>query len=208
MIMHLPLIADPAIARSNGSSNSNRKDGSCFKTNLKFFSVAVLFFVGGMQFDHDSIMRMNFNSRSPPQTAIYSAKSSDVAARVPPLSSSDGDDVASDGDDVALVPTQEVSASNEAVVDDVASASDDVSVDVVATPVEKPAKKSYDEPVKHIILLGERHSGTNWITQYLDECFGQDVKVSLSISCNVSFHGIVYGDSHDGSLIFYFLFAR
>lgn len=28
-----------------------------------------------------------------------------------------------------------------------------------------------------IILLGERHSGTNWITDYLIDCFGDDMKV-------------------------------
>ena len=28
-----------------------------------------------------------------------------------------------------------------------------------------------------IILLGERHSGTNWITDYLVDCFGDDIKV-------------------------------
>ena len=33
------------------------------------------------------------------------------------------------------------------------------------------------EPVKQIVLLGERHSGTNWITDHLTECF--DIKVSV-----------------------------
>jgi len=31
--------------------------------------------------------------------------------------------------------------------------------------------------IKQIILLGERHSGTNWITDYLVDCFGDDIKV-------------------------------
>ena len=39
--------------------------------------------------------------------------------------------------------------------------------------VDKP---NNDEPVKQIILLGERHSGTNWITDHLNGCF--DIKVS------------------------------
>ena len=38
--------------------------------------------------------------------------------------------------------------------------------------------KSNDEPVKQIILLGERHSGTNWIADYLNGCF--DIKVSTT----------------------------
>jgi len=31
--------------------------------------------------------------------------------------------------------------------------------------------------IQQIILLGERHSGTNWITDYLVDCFGDDIKV-------------------------------
>ena len=45
-------------------------------------------------------------------------------------------------------------------------------------PSTDDAKKndhSIDEPVQQIILLGERHSGTNWITDYLTGCF--DIKV-------------------------------
>lgn len=35
--------------------------------------------------------------------------------------------------------------------------------------------------VKRIILIGERHSGTNWITDYLKDCFDGEggIKVSL-----------------------------
>ena len=36
--------------------------------------------------------------------------------------------------------------------------------------------------VQQIILLGERHSGTNWITDYLVDCFGDDIKVRL-VAC-------------------------
>lgn len=38
----------------------------------------------------------------------------------------------------------------------------------------------YAKPVEKIVLLGERHSGTNWITDHLRECFQGDLKV-----CNV-----------------------
>ena len=31
--------------------------------------------------------------------------------------------------------------------------------------------------VQQVILLGERHSGTNWITDYLVDCFGDEIKV-------------------------------
>ena len=33
---------------------------------------------------------------------------------------------------------------------------------------------AYTKPVEKIILLGERHSGTNWITDHLTECFQND----------------------------------
>ena len=32
--------------------------------------------------------------------------------------------------------------------------------------------------VRSIRLLGERHSGTNWITDHLVECFGKEIPVS------------------------------
>jgi hypothetical protein len=35
----------------------------------------------------------------------------------------------------------------------------------------KDHKQFYTKPVEKIILLGERHSGTNWITDYLTGCF-------------------------------------
>jgi len=33
-------------------------------------------------------------------------------------------------------------------------------------------------PVQQIILLGERHSGTNWINDHLEDCFNENIKVS------------------------------
>lgn len=39
--------------------------------------------------------------------------------------------------------------------------------------------KEGTEPITKIILLGERHSGTNWITDHLEECFGKDIAVSF-----------------------------
>jgi len=38
-------------------------------------------------------------------------------------------------------------------------------------------KKSISPTIQQVILLGERHSGTNWITDYLVDCFGDDIKV-------------------------------
>ena len=38
-------------------------------------------------------------------------------------------------------------------------------------------KKISPTSIEQIILLGERHSGTNWITDYLIDCFGDEIKV-------------------------------
>ena len=39
--------------------------------------------------------------------------------------------------------------------------------------------QNYEKKISQaqIILLGERHSGTNWITDYLIDCFSDDIKV-------------------------------
>ena len=43
---------------------------------------------------------------------------------------------------------------------------------------EQTEKALYTQPVEKIVLLGERHSGTNWITNHLTECFhGDHLKV-------------------------------
>lgn len=39
------------------------------------------------------------------------------------------------------------------------------------------------QPVEKIALLGERHSGTNWITDHLRDCFGRDIEVSSYADC-------------------------
>ena len=42
---------------------------------------------------------------------------------------------------------------------------------------------SSSSPVEKIILLGERHSGTNWITDHLTECFDIEVMIQYHIIC-------------------------
>ncbi|KAL9182122.1 hypothetical protein ACHAXT_012774 [Thalassiosira profunda] len=39
-------------------------------------------------------------------------------------------------------------------------------------------KRKGKRKVEKLILLGERHSGTNWITDHLRECFGDDVEIT------------------------------
>jgi len=55
--------------------------------------------------------------------------------------------------------------------DQVADHDEDTATQALAVATSLPM-----EPVQQIILLGERHGGTNWITDHLAECF--DIKVS------------------------------
>ena len=43
---------------------------------------------------------------------------------------------------------------------------------VVQKKKQSAVKIADSTPIERIVLLGERHSGTNWITDHLDECFG------------------------------------
>ena len=40
-----------------------------------------------------------------------------------------------------------------------------------------PVINAHDGPVSTINLIGERHSGTNWITDHLEDCFGDQIQV-------------------------------
>jgi hypothetical protein len=51
-------------------------------------------------------------------------------------------------------------------------------------PAEPSIRRRLSEDtsvVTTISLIGERHSGTNWITDHLAECFGSDLTVRLLI---------------------------
>ena len=48
------------------------------------------------------------------------------------------------------------------------------------SPASPPVAASTARPSLH--LLGERHSGTKWMTDHLTECFGDDVEVRKSFS--------------------------
>jgi len=51
--------------------------------------------------------------------------------------------------------------------------------DVAVPSTASEPKAEPIKPVEQIILLGERHGGTNWITDHLTACFQEDVKVSI-----------------------------
>eukprot|EP01082_Thalassiosira_pseudonana_P005344 g4856.t1 g4856 contig18:72650-74040(-) len=90
-----------------------------------------------------------------------------------------------------------VGGSDNVMKDSRIDCSTSVTAAIVQTPSNSntPTKQriynpSYNYPAKHnewdkqygkvksIVLLGERHSGTNWITDHLEECFGGDIKVT------------------------------
>ena len=49
------------------------------------------------------------------------------------------------------------------------------------TPVEGVvhAPKQAESPVKVIALIGERNSGSTWMSEELERCFGEDIRVSF-----------------------------
>lgn len=80
----------------------------------------------------------------------------------------------------------EIKQDNEGIVHE----QKDVPLDIIDTAdvvIEEPGTSYasgpviYDQegPVSTISLIGERHSGTNWITDHLEDCFGDQIKVSF-----------------------------
>lgn len=41
-------------------------------------------------------------------------------------------------------------------------------------------------PVEKIVLLGERHSGTNWITHHLQDCFAHSIQVRSFVNQSIT----------------------
>jgi hypothetical protein len=74
----------------------------------------------------------------------------------------------------------EVSATNGKIysASDAAAATNDVGAKEIAATAAKVVERASDTSVERIILLGERHSGTNWIIDHLQECFGDRIHVS------------------------------
>ena len=79
--------------------------------------------------------------------------------------------------DVLAIEGEEVSASAAAT----AAATTDDSVAKAIADTTNIVRNTSETPVEKIVLLGERHSGTNWITDHLQECFGDRVLVSRAL---------------------------
>jgi hypothetical protein len=162
------------------------------RQNLKLLSVAILCFFGGMQFDSGSVVQVNFSSHDASHE-INAAPPSSSSAHISSSSSSVGNP-RTDTDAPPLFPQAVVaqSKSSQAVVARSAEittgtkkqpqSTQPPEVGVVQEKKQSAVKTTANStPIERIVLLGERHSGTNWITDHLDECFGDRVIVSSSI---------------------------
>ncbi len=58
------------------------------------------------------------------------------------------------------------------------------SSDQILSNAAKKAPSTSIKPVEKIVLLGERHSGTNWITDHLRACFQSD---DIKVCCDVKY---------------------
>ena len=79
--------------------------------------------------------------------------------------------------DVLAINGEEVSAAAAATADD--------GVAKVIAATTNVVRNASETPVEKIVLLGERHSGTNWITDHLQECFGDRILVSSALYTKV-----------------------
>mmetsp|Transcript_30499 Transcript_30499/g.64256 ORF Transcript_30499/g.64256 Transcript_30499/m.64256 type:complete len:426 (+) Transcript_30499:224-1501(+) len=83
----------------------------------------------------------------------------------------------------------EIEPDNEGIVHE----QKDVPLDIMDTAdvvIEEPGTSyasgpviyEQEGPVSTISLIGERHSGTNWITDHLEDCFGDQIKVETAFT--------------------------
>jgi hypothetical protein len=130
-----------------------------------------------MQFDSGSVVQVNFSSH----------EASHEINNAPPSSSAAVGNPSGNTDAPPLPPPVAINAvARSAEITTVVTKKQPQSTQPpeVAALVQKKKKQSSvktadTSPIERIVLLGERHSGTNWITDHLDECFGDRVIVSI-----------------------------
>lgn len=182
--MNLPLTR----SLSNGSRGNLRSpnagdnillpSSTTMRQNLKLLSVAILCFIGGMQFDSGSVVQVNFSSHeesheiAPPSSSSSSIGNPGTVDAPPPAIAAAAQSKFSDH---AIL-----SASNKGAGGNTQAVARSAETTITAVTREQPPPRQTDTPIERIVLLGERHSGTNWITDHLDECFGDRVIVSIS----------------------------
>lgn len=163
----------------NAGDNILLPSSTTMRQNLKLLSVAILCFIGGMQFDSGSVVQVNFSSH-------------EASHEIAP-SSSIGNPGTVDAPPPAIAAAQSkfsdhaiLSASNKGAGGNTQAVARSAEATTTAVTKKQPPPQQTDTPIERIVLLGERHSGTNWITDHLDECFGDRVIVSIPFCCMLS----------------------
>jgi hypothetical protein len=133
---------------TGGGSNGN----GMMKNSLKILFVAVLSFIGGMQLDRGFIVQIYFDDSKSEMPVI---RSTNIR--------SDSDSTNKNNNNINnYYGAAEIMDEEDVKEEEEEKRRDDI---IMAKPVEK------------IVLLGERHGGTNWITDHLADCFGDRVEV-------------------------------
>jgi hypothetical protein len=151
----------------SSSSGGSSGGGGIMRNSLKILFIAVLSFIGGMQIDRGFIVQIYFDDSRNDAPALRSE-----------VGNNNKFDAASSTTSLSLVDN-DTDVEVEVVVDGTET-QDGTQVEVL---VEDEAEEKntprgdMSKPVEKIVLLGERHGGTNWITDHLAECFGDRIEV-------------------------------
>lgn len=145
----MPLLPSSMARRNNTTTNTNN-GGWCIKNSLKLIVVAALSSTGIIQFAiRESSMQLAESGRGLPHQQRDEVYTADDETIISPSIKKPS-------------PTIKNESSPDAII--------------ISPPTDKP--QSTQPAVKQIVLLGERHSGTNWITDHLTDCFQGNVKVT------------------------------
>ncbi|KAL3756878.1 hypothetical protein ACHAWU_007719 [Discostella pseudostelligera] len=188
-------------SNSSGNNNSNTS-GGVMKLSLKILFVAVLCFIGGMQLDRGFIVQIYFDDNGSDETVIRSLdenenrsfKGNSPSALVE--NDVDANVAVADGvettNGIQVVAEEEIKPNDvdaPVVSDDAetANAVDDgvetrSEIQVVVEEEENKPIGDLSKPPEKLVLLGERHGGTNWITDHLAACFGDRIQVTNQYS--------------------------
>jgi len=167
------------------------------KLSLKILFVAVLCFIGGMQLDRGFIVQIYFDDNGSDETVIRSLDENENRSfegnSPSAIVENDADanvalaDGAETTNGIQVVAEEEIKPNDvdaTVVSDDAetASAVDDgvetrSEIQVVVEEEENKPIGDLSKPPEKLVLLGERHGGTNWITDHLAACFGDRIEV-------------------------------
>ena len=185
----MPLVVSPNVSpthrskySSSSKNNKNNSNGGGIKNTIKLLGFGLLCFAAGIHFGRGSTV---FNSASSVVNSNGNAVETVAAIATPSTTrekphrlftkdnnnNDDGGGSATESSDATPpVDTTVVNNDESEVVDEEIISSTNNSIN---------EQNKNDKPVEKIVVLGERHSGTNWIEDYLRECFDVQVCVVL-----------------------------